>query len=277
MTKGLLSCISVQARISRVGLLVALLASCASPQITNTTTTADLVITYARVYTAPGKQALDRHTLVIKDGQISILRATQPNDAQIKTKQSIDARGKTLVAGLWNSHVHFTPPELGEDPQSVIIEMLLRRGFTHVVDTGSVLEETLALRSAIRNGELRGPHIVLANGSFVYTNGTPSYLPGFSLPEVSNPAAAAPMVERVLNAGADGIKIFTGSFQSPIHTIHLPANIVAAITRAAKARNRFVMAHPTTIEGLTIAVRGGVDVIAHTTPPEIDIPNRIQR
>ena len=236
---------------------------------------ADLLITNARVYSAPGEPAFENQTLVINSGRISAIRTTGLGDGQIDARQTIDAQGMTVSAGLWNSHVHFTSERLADDPQAVINNMLLRYGFTHVVDTGSILPQTLGLRSAIAGGELRGPQIVLANGSFVYTDGTPSYLPGIKLPEVSSVAAAAPMVNATLDAGADGIKIFSGSFMSPTHTIHLPTDIIQAITQAAKAKDRFVMAHPTTIRGLTNAVRGGVDVIAHTTAPEVEVPPEV--
>jgi len=263
--------------------LMSLLAACGTaPRIDGSTTPSsfdapevDLLITNARVYPAPGQSALENQTLLINNRRIIGIQPAAAADAKQSAKRVIDASGKTVTAGLWNSHVHFTAPELATQPQAVVDNMLLRFGFTHVVDTGSTLAQTIALKKAIASGQLRGPNIVLANGSFVYTNGTPSYLPGLKLPEVSSVAAAAPMVEDELAAGADGIKIFAGSFMTPTHTIHLPVEIIAAITKAAHAQKRFVMAHPTTIKGLTNAVLGGVDVLAHTTAPEVDIPGQV--
>ena len=250
------------------GLLVISLAGC-------TTMPADLVITGVGIYPAPGEPLQTERTLVVRDGWISSIRPTQAGDTSITTKRLLDGKGKTLLHGLWNSHVHFTDPTLAEAPQEIINKMLLRYGFTSVVDTGSILEQTLALRQQISAGRLLGPSIVLANGSFVPVNGTPSYLPGFRLPEVSNAAAAQPMVNGVLDAGADGIKMFSGSFQSPTETLYLPPDIVSAIAIAAKQRNSFSMAHPTTVQGLHNAVMGGVNVIAHTTPPEAEVPQEI--
>src|SRR5690606_4127688 len=136
---------------------------------------------------------------------------------------------------------------------------LFRYGFTSVVDTGDpgVLR---ALREAIASGRVAGPRILVAGGSFVYADGTPSYLPKGLLPELTTPDEAAPAVQNVLDAGADGIKIFSGSFQTPDHTIHLPLEIIRAITDAAHARGAFVVSHPTDRDGLVNAVDGGVDV-----------------
>ncbi len=228
-----------------------------------------LTITGLRLYTQPGATALDNATLVINNGRIAAIHSTPPG---VISGTHIDASGLTATAGLWNNHVHFTDPKLANSPQQIIDSMLLRYGFTQVVDTGSAPEQSLSLRQSIRAAELRGPKILLANGSFVYTDGTPSYLPGIQLPEVTALAQAKPMVDAFLDMGVDGIKIFAGSFQTPEHTIYLPPDIVRAITDAAHARDAFVFAHPTTLLGLNNAVRGGVDVIAHTTTSEARVP-----
>ncbi len=184
----------------------------------------------------------------------------------------LDGGGRTATAGLWNSHVHLTDPALGDGTaltpgtQAILQDMLLSRGFTSVVDTGSLPATTLAIRAAIDAGTLDGPRIVMAGGSFVYRDGTPSYLPGIHLPELETPAQAAPAVNTVLDMGLDGIKIFSGSFKSPTQTVLLPPDVIAAVSAAAHARDRFVVAHPTSRNGLVNALRGGVDVLAHTAP-----------
>ena len=74
------------------------------------------------------------------------------------------------------------------------------------------------------------------------------------------------MVAAVLAAGADGIKIFSGSFQGPRNTVHLPPLVIRAIADAAHSRESFVFSHPTDRRGLINAVENGVDVLAHTAP-----------
>jgi imidazolonepropionase-like amidohydrolase len=194
----------------------------------------------------------------------------------------VNAEGHVVTAGFWNTHVHFTDPVLTDDGQAaaLIDEMLLSRGFTSVLDTGADPRVIDRLRTAIEVGTMLGPRIVVAGGSFVYTNGTPAYLPKGLLPELTEPAHAGPAVERVLDAGADGIKIFSGSFQTPSHTIYLPGDVIAAITNAAHARGAFVVSHPTDRQGLLNAVDNGVDILAHTAPPagvlELDLLTRMR-
>ena len=101
-----------------------------------------------------------------------------PSDAR-----TIDCTGKTVVAGFWNSHVHFTQAvwkDAGAAParplQEHMREMLTRWGFTSVWDLGSDGKDTLPLRRRVNAGEVPGPdiHTVL---SIFPKGGHPIYLP----------------------------------------------------------------------------------------------------
>ncbi len=46
----------------------------------------------------------------------------------------------------------------------------------------------------------------------------------------------------------------------------MPVPVVRAVAETAHARGGWVVVHPTTIEGARVAVEGGADVLAHTTP-----------
>jgi imidazolonepropionase-like amidohydrolase len=65
----------------------------------------------------------------------------------------IDYSSGVVTAGFWNSHVHFTGPQFrGTDTAAAdalaaaLRAMLTSYGVVHVVDTGSLLTNTLALR-----------------------------------------------------------------------------------------------------------------------------------
>ncbi|MEM7277986.1 MAG: amidohydrolase family protein, partial [Pseudomonadota bacterium] len=223
---------------------------------------AELTIINAHVYPGPGEPPIEGANISISDGRISAIYSGTP----INSTKTIDAGGRTVTAGLWNSHVHFTDPRIRHSAEQMVRDMFLRYGFTTVIDAGSELEDTLTLKKRIDEGELAGPRILTANGSFVFTDGTPSYLPDVRLPEVNHPLQAEPMVAEVLESGANGIKIFSGSFQGPRDPIYLPPKIIRAIADAAHARKSFVMSHPTDRTGLINAVENGVDVLAHTAP-----------
>lgn len=222
----------------------------------------DLTIVNANVYAGPEEAPLEGVNISISDGRIAAIYAGKPLSSDL----IIDADGRAVTAGLWNSHVHFTDPRVTLASESVLRDMLLRYGFTTVIDTGSEIEATLALRKKIDQGEVPGPRILMASGSFVYTDGTPSYLPDMRLPEIARPEDAESEVAAVLATGADGIKIFSGSFQGPERTVHLPPPVIRAIADAAHARQSFVFSHPTDMIGFMNAVANGVDVLAHLAP-----------
>lgn len=226
-------------------------------------------IVHATVVQEPRGPILDNATIELSDGVIRrvLPAATEPTAA---TQECVvDAAGRFVLAGFWNAHVHFTDTAFNDEKsaEARIREMLFRYGFTSVVDTGSDPRVLQALREAIASGRVRGPRILVAGGGFVPADGTPAYLPKGLLPELATPDEAAPAVHHVLDAGADGIKIFSGSFQTPDSTIHLPSEIIRAVTDAAHARGAFVVSHPTDREGFVNAVDGGVDILAHTAPP----------
>jgi imidazolonepropionase-like amidohydrolase len=222
----------------------------------------ELAIIHATLVPAPHAAAIEDTTIEIRDGRIA---AIAPGAAST-IANVIDARGRVVTAGLWNAHVHFTNPALEQDAANVLRDMVLRYGFTSVLDTGSDTGGTARLIQAIEAGRLDGPRIFTASGSLVTTDGTPSYLPGIRLPEVHDPAQARSLVDAVLDLPADGIKIFSGSFISPTETRLMPPDVIRAVTEAAHARGAFVVAHPTNADGLKNAVDHGVDVLAHTAP-----------
>ncbi len=52
----------------------------------------------------------------------------------------------------------------------------------------------------------------------------------------------------------------------------MPVDVVRAAVEAAHRRNRLVIAHPSNSAGALAAVEGGVDVLAHTFPSEVEGP-----
>ena len=95
--------------------------------------------------------------------------------------------------------------------------MLTRYGFTTVVDTASLLENTVEIRRRIEKGEVAGPRILTAGLALYPPNGIPFYVreavPTDVLPLLRQPvtgAQAADTVRSNLNHGADIIGQFKG-------------------------------------------------------------------
>ena len=236
---------------------------------------ADLVLTGATVYSAPEGAPIGGAAVVVHDGKIIAVgprsSVKTPSGAQV-----IDCSGKFIVAGLWNSHVHIqTVPLLhahdgkAADLNAELDAMLNKWGFTTVFDLASLLDNTKELRRRIESGELRGPHI-LTVGEPIITQ-VPIYAKDFleanhiTMPVVKTPEEAEEQVASLADLDADGIKLFTGSFQGD-HVNNMPVEMVRAAVAEAHRHHLPVFAHPQNTEGLEAAIDGGVDILAHTAP-----------
>lgn len=234
----------------------------------------EIALVGARIYPAPGAAPIDSGVVVVRDGKIAAVGPPDavpvPGDARV-----LDCTGLTVTAGFWNSHVHLGSPRLvagawlpGSLAAGPLRDMLGRYGFVHVLDTGSALGAGVRLRERVRRGTLLGPEIRTTGLGFVAVGGSPFYLRPFRLPELATPEAARAAVSERLDAGADGIKLFTGGLATPDSVVVMDVAIVRSVTEAAHARGAFVVAHPSDSRGARAAVDGGVDIIAHTFPDQ---------
>jgi imidazolonepropionase-like amidohydrolase len=194
---------------------------------------------------------------------------------------TVNCTGATIVAGFWNSHVHFTEPKwegAAALPVSQLNaqfqQMLTRYGFTSVVDTGSDLPNTVALRRRIESGDVFGPRILTAGFPLYPPHGIAYYVaesvpPDLLklLPQPATPEEAVHAVDENIANGADIIKLFVVSVVSRDGkhvTLPMPLPIVQAATAEAHRKGKLVFAHPTTNEGVELVLQGNVDVLAHT-------------
>ena len=99
---------------------------------------------------------------------------------------------------------------------------------------------------------------------------SPYYVLPARLPELKSPSEAAAMADAVLDGGAEGIKIFSGSWASATSIVVMRPELVRAVTETAHRRGKFVIAHPSNSAGARVAIENGVDILAHTFPTELD-------
>ena len=230
-----------------------------------------LALVGGRIYPSPDAESLDDGIVLIKGGTIAFVGPRSAASLPESTRQ-IDCTGRTVLAGFWNSHVH-----INRDNSRNLEAMLTRFGFTTVVDTGSSLDETLELRARIESGEYAGPRILTAGLPLYPENGIPYYVAD-SVPErllrellqPRTPDDAAQMVNRQLDRGADLVKLFAVSWvrrEGRIRPLPMPVERMRAAVEAAHGRGKPVFAHPSTREGVELALASGVDVLAHASEP----------
>jgi imidazolonepropionase-like amidohydrolase len=236
----------------------------------------DLALVGAKIYPSPDEAPLENGSILVHDGRIQALGPARAILIPAGVTQ-IDCKGLTITAGFWNSHVHTLTPALLHSKQASagglnaeLDKMFNRWGFTTVFDIGSALDNTLTLRRRIESGELRGPHI-LTTGEPIWTI-EPVYVRDFLLnnhiqiPNTETPDQAIALVRDHVEKGANGIKLFTGSYQGGDKVVNLPLPVAAAAVEEAHKHGMPVFAHPQNLNGVEIAIASGVDVLAHTVP-----------
>ena len=259
---------------TRLGLILVFAAAVPLPARAQTPE-APLAIVGGTVFPSPNGAPIEDGAILIVDGRIAAVGPRSevgiPAEAEL-----VDATGGSVLAGFWNLHVHFVEPVFaGADtlPPDVLAEalreMLLQHGFVHVLDTGSFLENTLALRERIESGEVPGPQIRTAGTPFAAPDGTPFYVRPIEIPALGTPEEAVDSVRVRLGGGADAIKLFTGSLAALDRPpLLMSPEVVAATTEAAHAAGALVLAHPQSVEGARLAALNGVDLLLHTTPDD---------
>jgi len=240
---------------------------------------APLALVGGAIYASPSGDPILNGALLIQDGKIAAVgrRASVPLPPGTRT---LDCKGLAITAGFWNSHVHFGErkwEDAGKIPAAELTrqiqDMLTRYGVTSVFDIGSNWENTRRLRDRVLSGEVLGPRIrstgAILNPKGVSAGSPPELLDALGFMrdppvEVADAAQAQAAAKKLLDAGTDGIKLYAATWFPPF--VSLTEDTIRAAAGEAHRRGKPVFAHPTSAAGLLASVRGGVDIIVHTTP-----------
>ncbi len=177
------------------------------------------------IYVSPTEEPIRNGVVLINDGKIAAVGTR----AQVRIPQGtkvVDCSGRTITAGFWNSHVHFTERKWVDVPGSPAAElnqqlqdMFTQYGFTAAFDLSSVWENTRRLRDRIESGEVEGPRIYSTGLGLLPSNPglPPDSIINFmgwmktTPSEVADEAQARAATRKLLEAGVDGIKLFASA------------------------------------------------------------------
>lgn len=213
-----------------------------------------LALTGGRVIDGTGREPIAPATVVIEGERIL---AVGPADSVVipAGARTIDVKGKTVLPGFVDAHVHLTFTHIGRgDRTRWVVE-----GVTTVCDLAAPLDQMQGLKQPAA-GE---PRTVVAGPIVSVPGGYPGshWGPGIHL-SVRSPADAKVQVRALLDRGADVVKLAlerSGSRNLPV----LSDAQIRAIVATAHARGVPVLAHVDTAASLERAVDGGVDTAAH--------------
>lgn len=231
----------------------------------------------SRLYVSPDAPPIDDAAVLIVGGKIAAAGPAKDIAAGGALRLSA-CDGGTVTAGFQNSHVHFTEAKFADAParpaselSAAMTDMLNRYGFTTVIDTTSNLANTVVLRERIERGEVIGPRILTAGFALYPKDGIPIYLrdmPPDLLAMLSQPASveeALADLQANLDGGANATKLFLMTPQGGGRYAFMQPDIALAAADETHRRGLPVLAHPTDIEGINLAIEAGVDVLVHTT------------
>jgi len=232
----------------------------------------------------PATEARVEGHLVIEDGVIREVSSSPGNNADIR----IDGRGKTVIPGLIDCHVHVTAatadfpalrrwsPAYTTVRALTILSAMIRRGFTTVRDAGGA---DWGLAQAIQQGHAVGPRLRYCGQAISQTGGHGDMRePGDVVHDVCHCAAGlgriADGVAAVRTAcrdeirkGATHIKIMASggvsSTTDRLDSTQFSMEELRASVEEAEAANIYVMAHAYTARAINRALEAGIRSIEH--------------
>ena len=246
-------------------------------------------------YLLAGGRFLDPREPELRDG-IEVLvegdRVREVSDRPIASRSAtrVDLRGRTLMPGLIDAHVHFFLAEvnlasLDGMPLTLLTtkavaaaRAMLMRGFTTVRDAGGC---DYGLKAAIEDGIVEGPRVFVAGMPITQTGGHGDFRRrtqtrfecacSSGLAYMSRIADGVPeMLKAVrdeLRKGADQIKLMVSggvaSQSDPLESLQFRVDEIEAAVEQAASFGTYVMAHAYSAEAIARAVDCGVRTIEH--------------
>jgi imidazolonepropionase-like amidohydrolase len=235
----------------RVFLVVTLLFSCARQNCAQQSPATDIpiAIVHTTVIDATGGPAQRDMTVIVANKTIADVGRSSAVVIP-KAALTIDARGKFLIPGLWDMHVHEIFGDWIPEEVKITPALFVLNGVTGVRDMGGDLEPLKKLRSRIAAGDLLGPRMVISGP--MLDGPTPAFP---SSAPIKDAADGRRVVEELKNAGADFIKI---------QSLVPPDGYFAAAAEAKKLGTTFVGHVPDKVRAVD-ASNAGQKSIEHLT------------
>ncbi len=235
-----------------------------------------VVIHDVSVFTATSNELLAHQDVLVDRGLIAAMTPTAdaPKDAVV-----IDGRGKTLLPGLVDMHVHTTassaPPWYLSVPNPEhSLQAHLYAGVTAVADVGGAAEDLRNERRHLAEGQWLGPRLFYAGSILTHRGGYPASMVrrvygGLAAAlendklytQIDTPEQAALEVRRRWAEGASLIKVVVADL--PHGAPRLTDAELDAIVAQAHQLGLRVTAHIDSAEDAMIAAKHGVDIFAH--------------
>lgn len=195
-----------------------------------------------------GKNVVEKATVLVRDGKIEDVAVAMkiPAAAQI-----IDGRGKTLLPGLIDSHIHLIGLGLQKSVQF---------GVTTNIDMFTSIELVKAMKEQQKVGPNPDRADLVSCGTLATAPGGHGTEYGLTIPTLSKPEEAQAFVDARIAEGSDFIKIIY-SHVSKFPSLDKPT--LAALISAAHKRKKLAAVHVWALQDASDAIECGADILAH--------------
>ncbi len=253
------------------------------PIVGATPSEADLAISNVRVITGTGEVLSDAEVVVSRGRILSVGQRL----AETTAKLQIDGRGKTLLPGLMDAHVHILLGRDVTDEESLAhlirkelqatLDGFLSHGVTTIRSVGDHWPQVLEVRRGLTEGKIRGPRLLISGPVLTAPGGHPAatvcrdneFCRAHLAAEISNEEEARETVQELADGGVDAIKLVVDDFAR--FSSRRPAlpqlsfDLVGTIVEAAHKRGIKVVGHIIEASTAAQALKVGLDGFVH--PP----------
>jgi imidazolonepropionase-like amidohydrolase len=207
-----------------------------------------------------GHRVFEHRSVLVADG---VIRAVGGPAMPSNGAQLVDGRGKTLLPGIIDAHVHISPA----DPQSSLTQSA-RFGVTTDLDMFTSVDGIRKFK-AIEAADPPGMADLRSAGvGASAAGGVPGNMdPGNHFPTLSSPDQAQAFVDARIAEGSDYIKVIAddgSSATDPKPTLPgLDIQTIRAVIAAAHRRGKMAVVHAFTERWARAAIDAGADGLVH--------------
>jgi len=121
-----------------------------------------LIIHDVTVIDTTGGPAQPHRTVIVRDGKIEEVGSSRGETGGSSPGIHVSGRGKYLIPGLWDMHVHMVFGDWFPRAREVTLPLFIANGITGVRDMGGELDVLQQWRREISAGTLIGPRMVMS-------------------------------------------------------------------------------------------------------------------
>ena len=227
--------------------------------------------------------------VIFVDGE-KISRIEDKKGAKLKGYEIVDLKGKYIMPGLINLHVHMPaggkPKKKQQDFRKLVklitsnpisyaavpmvvkknAQMELMSGVTTLRAVGGIKNSESKIRDKINAGKILGPRMLVANEAISVPGG---HMAGSLAYEATSVEDAIKYAKKIIETKPDLLKLMItgGVLDAEVRgepgVLKMPPEMVKAACDVAHANGLKVAAHVESTEGVKVALENGVDTIEH--------------